>query len=137
MPVERQGITVQVVKGELARSPRGVSELCPFIKDLPVFVFIVERIRIVNEKPQPRRPHFVLILKLHMDLDSVAAQTDVIGRCRPVTESQCEFQAINVETNRFSISRVPRIGWTCANIAVCMWDSGLNCLRVNRRRRPI
>jgi hypothetical protein len=43
----------------------------------------------------------VLILKLHMKLDFVTPQADVVDRNGRIAESQSEAKAINIEANGF------------------------------------
>jgi hypothetical protein len=53
------------------------------------------RIRIVYDDAEPRHPDFVHVLKLHMQLDPVTPQSDVVV----VAESKCESKAIDIEPN--------------------------------------
>src|SRR6478672_9150340 len=99
MYVKRQRVSDQVVQGELASSPRCVPKTSSFIKHAFVLLFFVERVGIIDDKPKPRRSHFMRVLELHMQLDSVAPQTDVVRRDRSITESQSESEAIDVKAN--------------------------------------
>src|SRR5215831_12851779 len=80
--------------------PRSVDELRPFIKDILILVLRVERVRVVHDNAEPRCSHFVFVLKLHVQLDSVAPQTDVVPLVSWQPESQRESESIDVEANR-------------------------------------
>src|SRR5262249_43135052 len=79
--------------------PRSVDELRPFIKDILILVLRVERVRVVHDNAEPRCSHFVFVLKLHVQLDSVAPQADVVPLVSWQAESQRESESIDVEAN--------------------------------------
>jgi hypothetical protein len=60
----------------------------------------MERVRIGDEKSQPRRTHFVLELELHVELDRVATETDVVRWIAVVGEGKLESKLSRVKRDR-------------------------------------
>jgi hypothetical protein len=65
--------------------------------DAALPVFIEEQVRVLYEKPQADGPHFVLELKLHVELDRVTAKSDVVRRIGLVSEGQLEAKLLGVK----------------------------------------
>ena len=58
------------------------------------------RVWVLDQKPQTDGPHFVLELKLHVELDRVTAKSDVVRRIGFVAKGQLEAKLLGVEINR-------------------------------------
>jgi hypothetical protein len=63
-------------------------------------VFVEERVWVLREKPQADGAHFVLELKLHVELDRVSAKSDVVRWIGFVLKSQPETKLLGVKLNR-------------------------------------
>ena len=63
-------------------------------------VFVEKHVWVLHQKPQTDGPHFVLKLKLHVELDRVAAKSDVVRMIGFVSKGQLEAKLLGVEINR-------------------------------------
>src|SRR6516162_8839212 len=95
--IEGEGVAVQVIEGEFARSPRGILNGVGSALDPTLPILIEERVRVLNQKPQANAAHFVLELKLHVELDRVTTKSDIIWRIGVVLKGQLEAKLLGVE----------------------------------------
>src|SRR6185369_8010532 len=94
-------VAVQIIESEFARSPRRIADAVGRTLDATLPVFVEERVRVLDEKPQADRAHLVLELKLHVELDRVAPKPDIVRRIG-VAEGQLEAQLLGIEVDRAS-----------------------------------
>jgi len=95
--VEREGIPIQIVKGELTRPPRGITDAAGTALDAAFPVFVEECVRVLHEKPQANRAHLVLELKLHVQLDCVAPKPHIIRWIGFVPKRELKAKSPGVE----------------------------------------
>src|SRR5215831_4001289 len=100
MPIEGKCVAIQVIEGKFARSPRCILDFVGSAPDTTLPIFIEERVWILNQKPQANAAHFVLELKLHVELDRVAAKSDIIRCIGVVLKGQPEAKLLGVEPDR-------------------------------------
>ena len=100
MPVEGKSVAIQIIEGELARPPRSIANAIGSALDATLPVFIEKRVWVLYQKPQADGPHFVLELKLHVELDCVTAKSDVVRRIGFVSKGQLEAKPPGVELHR-------------------------------------
>jgi hypothetical protein len=63
-------------------------------------VFVEDCVGVLDQQSQADGAHFMLVLKLHVQLDRVAAKSDVIWRIGVVSEGQIEAKLPGVEFDR-------------------------------------
>src|SRR6185369_9929547 len=97
--VERERISIEVVKGKLTRAPRGIADAAGTALDTALPVLGEECVWIVHEKSQANRTHLVLVLKLHVKFDRVAPKTDVIRWIGFVPKRELEAKLLGVESD--------------------------------------
>jgi hypothetical protein len=69
-------------------------------------VFVEQRVWVLDQKPQADGAHFVLKLKLHMELDRVSAKPDIICLFGLVFKGKLEAEPLGIELNRpLNVSR--------------------------------
>src|SRR3954464_6430438 len=95
--VERECIPIQVVEGELTRSPRRIADAVGTALDAAFPVFVEECIGVLHEEPQANRAHLVLELKLHVQFDCVAAKSDVIRWIGFVPKRELKAKSLGIE----------------------------------------
>ena len=78
IPVEGKCVAIQIIESELARPPRSVVDAVGSALDATLPVFAEECVWVLNQKPQADGAHFVLELKLHVELHRVTAKSDVV-----------------------------------------------------------
>ena len=100
LPIEGQCVAIYIVESEFARSPGGVAKSIRSALDTALPVFAKERIWVRYQKPQADRTHLMLELKLHVQLDPVAPEADVIRGVGVVLKGQLEPKLVRVELNR-------------------------------------
>jgi hypothetical protein len=100
MPVEGESVAVQIIKVEFAGNPGSVANAIGGALNATFPEFGEERVWILYQKPQSDRAHFVVELKLHVELDRITAESDVIRRIGLVSKSQIEAELLGVELNR-------------------------------------
>src|SRR5262249_17856201 len=109
-------------------------------------IFVEECVWVLHQKPQADSAHFVLELKLHVELDRVTAKSNVVRRITFVAEGQLEAKLLGVEPNRsLDVSRAEnRMGlfehcrlWRCDR-GRCSprRDSCIDASCLYARRRP-
>jgi hypothetical protein len=76
--VERECVTIQVVKSKLPCPPSGIADAVGTALDTTLPVFVEQCVRVFHEKPETNYAHLMFELKLHMELDRVAPKPDVI-----------------------------------------------------------
>src|ERR1043166_7172300 len=97
LPIEGQCVVIDVVESEFARSPGRVAESIGGALDPALPVFAKERIWVCHQQPQPDCAHLMLELKLHVQLNRVAPESDVVGGVNVVLEGQRESKLVRVE----------------------------------------
>src|SRR5262245_17565987 len=100
MPVEGERIAIQIIEGELTCPPRSIANAVGRALDATLPVFVVECVRVRYQKPQADGAHFVLELKLHVQLNGVTAISDVIRRIGVVFKGELEPKLLSIELNR-------------------------------------
>ena len=70
------------------------------VKHVFVLALGIQRIRIVDHKPQPRRRHFLLELELQVQSYVVAPQPCVTDGLRGISKQERESQPLGVESHR-------------------------------------
>src|SRR5438552_6302534 len=98
--VKRKRVAIRIVEGELARSPRRIAHTFAAAVNLAAAELSEEGIRVVNQESQTDCAHLMLMLKLHVQLDRITPEADVVLWFRLVIKRQSESQLLRVEGNR-------------------------------------
>jgi len=99
-PGRSKSVAIQIIEGEFARAPLSIVNAIGSALDATLPVFVEKRVRVLYQKPQADGPHFVLELKLHMELDRVTAKSDVVRWIVLVSKGQLEAKLLGVELDR-------------------------------------
>src|SRR5215213_5222718 len=71
LPIKGERIAIQLVEGEFHGPPGRIANAVGGAFDATSAVFIEERVRVLHEKPEPDRTHFMFELGLHVENDRV------------------------------------------------------------------
>src|SRR5712672_2287415 len=99
IPVEGKSVAIQIIEGEFARPPRSIANAIGSALEASLPVFVEKRVWVLDQKAQADGPHFVIELKLHVELDRVTAKSDVVRRIGVVSKGQLEAKLPGVELN--------------------------------------
>src|SRR4051794_6418743 len=102
LPIEGQCVVIEIVESEFARSPRRVAKSIGGALDPALPVLAEERVWVRYQQPQADRAHLMFELKLHVQLDRIAPESDVVRRVDIVLEGEAEAKLVRVEINRLS-----------------------------------
>ena len=84
-------------EGKLTCPPSRIADAAGTALHAALLIFGEESIRIVHQKAQSNGAHLVLVLKLHVELDLVTAESDVIGCVGVVLEGELKAKSLGVE----------------------------------------
>lgn len=98
--IESECVAIQIVEAELARPPRSIVHAVRSALYATLPVGAEKRVGVLDQKPQADCGHFVIELKLHVDLDCVTTKSDIVRRIDFVSKGEFEAKPLDVEFNR-------------------------------------